>query len=217
MGPAEYYELSSNDGRPTGGEQPAALLEQLLRHAGVGYEIVQSLDVPVLQTVEQLPNVLQFFVTSVPAVAEQVFNVPKISQDRTRQSLVDHLRQPQTAEQLVEVPTIIPYSSLHGLVEQNVGIPVPPGRGRVGGGRLLGSQQRLPSKIVDIPVPPDGQDLPSAASSSGLPGTANQWVFLHFSPWEKVRSWVRTRGGTAPRVEPIHAASLCRAHGSRGG
>ena len=29
VGPAEYYELSSDDGRPTGGERPAALLEPL--------------------------------------------------------------------------------------------------------------------------------------------------------------------------------------------
>ena len=42
---------------PPGGERPAALLEPLpqgtlQRHAGIGYEIVQNLDVPVLQTVE---------------------------------------------------------------------------------------------------------------------------------------------------------------------
>ena len=66
VGPAEYYELSSDDGRPTGGERPAALLEPLpqgkvQRHAGIGYEIVQHLDVPVLQMVEQLSNVTQFF------------------------------------------------------------------------------------------------------------------------------------------------------------
>ena len=29
VGPAEYFELSSDDGRPTGGERPAALLEAL--------------------------------------------------------------------------------------------------------------------------------------------------------------------------------------------
>ena len=31
VGPAEYFELSSEDGRPTGGERPAALLEPLPR------------------------------------------------------------------------------------------------------------------------------------------------------------------------------------------
>ena len=37
---------------------------------------------------------------------EQVIDVPKISQDRTQQRLVDYLRPPQMAEQLVEVPTL---------------------------------------------------------------------------------------------------------------
>ena len=56
-GPAEYFELSSDDGRPAGGERPAALLEPAAlqeprpqerdrRHAGVGYEIAQNLEVP---------------------------------------------------------------------------------------------------------------------------------------------------------------------------
>ena len=90
--------------------------------------------------VEQLPNVLQFFVTSLPAVAEQVINVSKISHVRTQQRLIDSLRQRQTAEQLVEVLTIVSYSSLRGVVEQNADIPVPPGRGGsgCGGGGLPG-------------------------------------------------------------------------------
>ena len=62
-----------------------------------------------------------------PAVAEQVINVPKISHDRTQQRLIDSLRQPQMAEQLVEVPTIVSYCSFQGVVGQNADIPVPPG------------------------------------------------------------------------------------------
>ena len=74
--------------------RPAPLEEgrlqgKLQRHAGIGYEIVPNLDVPVLQTVEQLPNVLRFSLTRLPVVSEQVIDVPKISQDRTRQRLVD--------------------------------------------------------------------------------------------------------------------------------
>ena len=62
-GPAEYFELSSDDGRPAGGERPAALLEprpqgKVQRHAGIGCELAQNLDVPVLQMGEQLPDVL---------------------------------------------------------------------------------------------------------------------------------------------------------------
>ena len=44
-------------------------------------------------------------------VAEQVIDVPKISQDKTQQRLGDCLRQPQTADQLVEVPMIVSYAS----------------------------------------------------------------------------------------------------------
>ena len=92
----------------------------LLRHAGIGYEIVQNVDVPVLQTVEQLPDVLQFFVTSVPAVAEQVVEVPKILlEDVPMRTAV---RDTQLVEQLVEVPTILSYSILQICMEQNVDI-----------------------------------------------------------------------------------------------
>ena len=94
VGPAEYYELSSDDGRPTGGERPAALLEprpqgEVQRHAGIGYELAQNLDVPVLHMVEQLPDVLQFFATSLPVVSEQVIDVPRILPDRVPQRVVE--------------------------------------------------------------------------------------------------------------------------------
>ena len=76
-------------------------------------------------------------------------------------------------EQLVEVPTIVSYSSLHGLVEQNVDIPVPHGRDRVGGGLLglhpgqsstaFGGARYFPAataeQIVDTPVPRDSRVL----------------------------------------------------------
>ena len=77
---------------------------KLQRHAGIGYEIVQSLDVPVLQMVEQLPNVTQFFAAHVPVFAELVIEVPKIWPDRDPQRIVER-RPPQMAEQLVVVPT----------------------------------------------------------------------------------------------------------------
>ena len=59
VGPAEFFELSSDDGRLTGEERPAALLEplprgKLQRHAGIGYEIVQSLDVLVLSSLPRI-------------------------------------------------------------------------------------------------------------------------------------------------------------------
>ena len=78
VGPAEFFELFSDDGRPHRGERPAALREprpqgEVQRHAGIGYELAQNLDVPVLHMVEQLPDVLQFFATCLPVVTEQVF------------------------------------------------------------------------------------------------------------------------------------------------
>ena len=164
-GPAEYFELSSDDGRPAGGERPAALLEPRpqerdRRHTGVGYEVAQSLEVPVPQMGELLPNIVQFFVAQLPVVAEPVIEVPKIFLDRTPQRLGDHLRQPQMAEQLVHVPTVVSYSSLQQLTaEQIVDIPVP---GRDGGGARGGLQGSLPKQnsaalhveqTVDIPVP----------------------------------------------------------------
>ena len=186
-GPAEYYELSSDDGGPTGGERPAALSEpwpqgKLLRHAGVGYELVHRLEVPVPQMGEQLPDVLQFFATFLPFVAEQVIEVPKIALDTIPQRLGDVLRQPQMVEQLVDVPTVVSYSSLQQLTaEQNVDNPV---SGRDGGGTRGGLQGSLPGQnsaavhveqTVDIPVPRRRRRR-SGSPQGSLPGrgsTAN--------------------------------------------
>ena len=94
---------------------------------------VQVLDAPVPQMgVVQVAEFMQQF--DVLVVAEQVIDVPRISLDRTQQRLGDCLRQPQTAEQLVEVPTIISYSSLQRSVEQNIEIPVSQRRRRRSGG-----------------------------------------------------------------------------------
>ena len=92
VGPAEYFELSSDDGRPTGEERPAALSEpwpqgKMERHDGIAFELVHRLDVPVPQMGEQLPNIVQFFAAQLPVVAEPVIEVPKIFLDRTPQRL----------------------------------------------------------------------------------------------------------------------------------
>ena len=88
--------------------------------------IVPSLDVPVPQMASQLVEVCRQLDILIP---EQAIEVPKISStprhSRRRVRFAE-----QTAEQLVEVPTIISYSSLRGIAEQNVDIPVPHGRGR---------------------------------------------------------------------------------------
>ena len=167
VGPADYFELSSDDGRPTGGERPAALLEPRPRgkvqwHAGIGYEIVQNLDVPVLQVVEQLPDVLQFFATCLPVVAEHVIEVPKISQDRTQQCLGDCLRQPQMADQLVHVPTVVSDASLQQqsrsstLLLLMVAAFVAAGEVFMGYAQGQGSTALGGADPVDIPVPHSG-------------------------------------------------------------
>ena len=120
VGPAEYFELSSDGGRPTG--------------------IVQSLHVPVPQMGEQLPNIVQFFATQLSVVAEPVIEVPKILPHDIppRRSC----RHTQLVDQLVEVPTPVSYSLLlQRTVEQHVDIPVP-----VGGGRNAGLQGFLPEQ-----------------------------------------------------------------------
>ena len=87
---------------------------------------VPSLDVPVPQMENQLVEVCRQLDILIP---EQAIEVPKISSSsrHSRRRQVPFAQ--QTAEQLVEVPTIVSFSSLHGLVEQNVDIPVPHGRG----------------------------------------------------------------------------------------
>ena len=154
VGPAEYFELSSDDGRPTGGERPAALLEpwpqgKMERHDGIAYELVQALDAPVLQTVEQLPNVVQFLATQLPVDAEPVIEVPKILPHDVPPRRF--CRDTQLAEQLAEVPTIL-YFLKQRIPEQIVDTPVPHGGRGVSGG-LQGFLPGHVEQTVDIPAP----------------------------------------------------------------
>ena len=57
------------------------------------------------QMVDQLADILMFIDTFLPAVAEQVIEVPKILEDNIPQRTM--LCEPQLAEQLVEVPTVV--------------------------------------------------------------------------------------------------------------
>ena len=92
---------------------------------------VQILDVPVPQLGGRVVDLLREIHT--PALVEQVIAVPKISLDSAPQRSV--CRRSRRAEQLVEVPTIVSYSSpQQRTAKQTVDIPVPHGRGDRGGG-----------------------------------------------------------------------------------
>ena len=113
--------------------------------------MVQIFDAPVPQVVDQLMDVLTRFDIPVP---EQVIEVPKISCPSRPLRAV--LWKPQTAEQLVDVPTVVSFSSLQQqTAEQLVVIPV---SRRGGGGRLPGfhpgqvTVQRFAEQNIDTSV-----------------------------------------------------------------
>ena len=150
-----------------------------------------------LQMVEQLPNVTQFFAAQLPAVAEPVIEVPKILLDTVRQRIVER-RPPQMAGQLVEVPTILSFISLQQQdAEQIVDILLPRGHGDRGG--LQGSLPRQNSaalfpwnRTVDIPTGGGLQDFlpdPGASSSSAVSRDERvRFFFCTFSQVKKVQN-----------------------------
>ena len=127
-------------------------------------------------------------------------------------------------------------------MEQNVVIPVPDRGGRIAGLQgflpklsstsLPGPQERISERIVEqivgSRVVGGGlQDfLPGQSSSSSSHDPARGYealdgpgegVFSHFSPNQKKCGGGSALGvATGPGFEPIHAASLWRAHGGRG-
>ena len=176
-GETVFFELFDED---TAGMWPGVLAEprpqeRVQRHTTehiVDYvccaPLVQTLDAPVPQKVEQLPDVLRFF-DRFATDPEQVIAVPKIYTEDVPVRAV--LRDPQLVEQLVEVPTTFSYAALllwhaiHGsrprTVEQNVDIPAVGGSGTGGGlsGFLPGQSYSMTAEqIVDNPVPRRGFD-----------------------------------------------------------
>ena len=168
--------------------------------------------------VDQLPDIEQFFRALTPD-PEQVIEVPKIL-------LLDvpmraALRVTQLVEQMVEVPTILSYSSfLQRTVEQHVDIPVP-----VGGGLLAGLQGFLPRQsstastvvqIVDIPGGSlqgsrPGQGSPASSSFQSPAGSDDEpreGFFRTFPrPKKKCEIGFALGVGTAPRVSPSSQAA----------
>ena len=181
------------------GHVPEAPLTQgwVLRHV-VGHLPVPALDVPVPQMVDQLPDIEQFFRALSPD-PEQVIEVPKILPLDVPMRAA--LRVTQLVEQLVEVPTILSYSSLlQRTVEQHVDIPVPSGGGGPSSG-LQGfssgqrstaspsSKKRISERIVEQIVDPVSSGRLQGSSSSHSPAGGEERAdepgkgfFSHFSP-----------------------------------
>ena len=153
-----YFEMDTgeDDGSAPAAARPAPLMEVLPqvgleRHDGIAYELVQALDAPVLQTVEQLPNLVKFFAALSP-VPEQVVAVPKILPHDVPPRRF--CRDTQLAEQLAEVPTIL-YFLKQRIPKQIVDTPVPFGVGGVSGG-LQGFLPGHVKQTVDFPAPCSG-------------------------------------------------------------
>ena len=101
------------------------VVRRVMEDLGSVCPFVQILDLPVPQMVGDVTDTLR--ILDLP-IAEQVIEVPKIScspcPSRSR------VPEPQSAEQLVEVPTVLsPTRIALQIAEQTVGIPVPQGLG----------------------------------------------------------------------------------------
>ena len=140
------------------------------------------------------------------------------------------LRDPQLAELLVEVPTIVPCSSLQRNMEQNVDIPVPGRGGRSSGLQgfppgqsstaLHSSDERISERIVEqiVDVPGGGlQDFrPGQSSSSSLHVPAGisegldepgEGVFRTFPKLKKCGVRILPESEGARQCQPMHAGT----------
>ena len=204
--PTPQPELFSLEEEPGGG-LPAPLSEVAGRQGKVERHVVedlgelapllQILDLPVPQMVDNVLDALR--ILDFPMVV-QVIEVPKVLIDVfLARSLVP---EPQTAEQLVEVPTVLsPTRIALQIAEQIVDTSVPQGRGgkrRVQGflpepssivtsSCLERISERPVEQIVDIPS--SGGGLVQGSSSSACPADVDfTGGFSHSSPWKKVRN-----------------------------
>ena len=147
-------------GRPASLAEPPPPQERVQRHTMehiVDFvcfaPMVQILDAPVPQMVEQLPDVLRLFRALSPD-PEQGIEMPTFLPEDV--SFRTAVREPQPVEQLVEVPTIVSWSMLQQIMEQNVDIPVVDRGCGAGGGLssfLPGQYSMTAEQIVDNPVP----------------------------------------------------------------
>ena len=122
VGPGTHVGLRAQKTASSGGRRPGVLKEpeppnvvdRVLRRT-----VPPALDAPVPQVMDQLLSFLSALDSFVP---EQVIDVPKISCSPC--PLRSRVPEPQSAEQLVEVPTVLsPMCIAVQIAEQIVGIP----------------------------------------------------------------------------------------------
>ena len=212
--PTPQPELFSLEEEPGGG-LPAPLSEvagrqdKVVRHVmedlGSVCPFVQILDLPVPQMMDQFAELLNLEedVLDAGRLVDRCFQVPELVIEVPKFIIEDvpmrtSVPEPQLAEQLVEVPTILSYSSLQRSVEQLVDIPVPGGGGPSSGlpGFSSGqsstaspSKKRISERIVEQIVDPVSRGgLPGSSSSHSPTGDEERadepgkGVFSHFSP-----------------------------------
>ena len=220
-GPAEYFEISSDDGGLAGA---AAAGEDGAAHWG-RVRVGPSTRGPCAadgRTAAQCPPVLRHFLAvRCRAGYRSAEDLPGLDRLRSAWGTICATRRWWNSWCMCRLSCLILRSS--SLLPS---IPVPGGDGGGGRGGLQGSLPRQNSaalhveQTVDIPVPGRageggrgglqgfaGQSSTASSSHVGAADGAGQGVFSHFSPGEKVRSEVRTRGRNWVRTL-IHPSTL---------
>ena len=184
----------------------------------------QILDLPVPQMVDDVTDALR--ILDFP-IAEQAIEVPKFSCSPCPSR--SPIPEPQTAEQLVEVPTVLsPTRIALRIAEQIVDTPVPQGRGKRRGQGFLPEQsstatsssgkrisERTVEQIVDISS--SGGGLGQGSSSSAGPADEDVTGFFrtfHHGKRAECRAGSECAAGWARQL--IHAErssnASCRRH-----
>ena len=221
--PTPQPELFSLEEEPGGG-LPAPLSEvagrqdKVVRHVvedlGELAPLVQILDLPVPQTVDHVADAIR--ILDFP-IAEQVIEVATISCSPCPSR--SPVPEPQSAEQLVEVPTVLtPTRIAVQIAEQIVGIPVP--HGFVGKRRLQGfSQYRVQQRRLlwnaflsgleqNVEISSGAGLGQGASSSAGLADEDFTGVFRTFPHGKKVRSAGQVRADL-PRHVGLWTPAAC--------
>ena len=166
------------------------MVRHIVEDLGELAPLVQILDLPVPQMVGDVTDT--FRILDFP-IAEQVIEVPKISCFPCPSRSL--LPEPQSAEQLVEVPTVLsPTRIALRIAEQLVDTPVPRGRGqgslpRQSTTATHSSGERISERIVEqiVDFSPGAGLGQGSASSAGAADEDFTGFFALFPVGKKVR------------------------------